>query len=177
MKYFLTLLIFFIHCSCRGPVLQQDRRLILSGKHLTEIPDSVFKKTELTYLDLGSSSITFYPPLSRVSDDDSNANHISTLPEKIARLANLETLILNSNNLTTLPASITKLKKLEVLDLSINMDLQIELNKIAQLPSLKILKIVDVMFDRDDLDKVRQALRKDVKIVYTIPEYLESLNE
>lgn len=60
---------------------QSETKLVLSGQKLTAIPDSVFGKTELTYLDLGSSSIVFYPPLSAL--EDTNANSISELPNKI----------------------------------------------------------------------------------------------
>src|SRR5687768_7159205 len=96
------------------PVLNE--KLDLSGHHLTAIPDSVFNKTNLVYLDLGSSSVTFYPPLSGL--EDTNSNYISEVPSQIGKLVHLETLILNSNKLTSLPNSITDLTNLKVLDLS-----------------------------------------------------------
>ncbi|MBX3239431.1 MAG: hypothetical protein KIT80_19265 [Chitinophagaceae bacterium] len=136
----------------------------LSGQHLTEI----------TYLDLGSSGVTFYPLLSALVD--SNSNNISFLPEEIGNLTNLKTLVLNTNRLTTLPNSITKLVNLEVLDLSINKDLDIvqQLDKLKKLPKLKILKIVDVKMTRADITVVKSALQPDTKIIVTIPEYIEA---
>ncbi len=126
------------------------------------------------YLDLGSSNVTFYPPLSALVD--SNANEISDLPENIGNLTNLQTLILNSNRLTTLPRNISKLTNLEVLDLSINKDLDIieQLDKLKQLPKLKVLKIVDVKLTRDDIPLIKSAFHTDTKIILTIPEYVEA---
>ena len=102
---------------------QYEVKVDLSGQHLKEIPDSVYKNSAITYLDLGSSDVTFYPPLSAFVYSNSNA--ISFLSEQIGKLTNLKTLVLNTNKLTTLPNSITKLINLEVLDLSINKDLDI----------------------------------------------------
>ena len=153
---------------------QSETKLVLSGQKLTAIPDSVFDKTYLTYLDLGSSSIVFYPPLSAMVD--TNANSISELPNKIETLINLKTLILNSNKLKTLPNSITKLTSLEVLDLSINKELDItkELDKLKEMKNLKVLKIVDVELRRDDYETIKKAL-PGIKIIAIIPEYFESL--
>jgi Leucine-rich repeat (LRR) protein len=154
---------------------QHETKLNLSGQKLKLIPDSVFDKTDLVYLDLGSSDIVFYPPLSALVD--SNANDLTEISEKIGKLINLKTLVLNSNKLTTLPNSITQLTNLEVLDLSINKDLDItkEIEKIKQLPKLKTLKIVDVKLSRDNIDTIKKSLRPGTKVILTIPEYLETL--
>lgn len=151
-------------------------RIDLRGQHLKEIPDSVYQNPEVTYLDLGSSDIKFYPPLSSLVD--SSSNYISILPERIGMLKKLKKLVLNTNRLTTLPNSITKLIDLEVLDLSINKDLDIvqQLEKLKQLPKLKVLKIVGVRMTKDEEYTVRSALRSDTKIVLTIPEYMEASN-
>lgn len=146
----------------------------LSGQHLTEIPDSVLQNAEITYLDLGSTAVTFYPPLS--AQADSNSNSISILPEQIGNLTKLRTLVLNTNKLTSLPNSISRLVNLEVLDLSINRDLDIvqQLDKLKNLPKLKVLKIVDVKMKKSEAEKVKSAFRTDIKIVMTIPEYIET---
>lgn len=156
------------------PITQQELRVDLSGLHLKEIPDSIYQNFEITYLDLGSSKVTFYPPLSALVD--SNANNISFLSEKIGMLTNLKTLIINTNKLTTLPYSIVKLNNLEVLDLSINKDLDIvqQLDKLKQLPKLKVLKIVNVKMTRDEVNKIKSAFRPDTKVILTIPEYIEA---
>jgi Leucine-rich repeat (LRR) protein len=173
MRIITIVIICLVLNSCSQKQSVNQVRVDLSGKHLKEIPDSVFQNNEITYLDLGSSEVTFYPPLSALIDH--NSNSISFLPEKIGRLTALKTLILNTNQLTTLPNSITKLIHLEVLDLSINKDLEIvkQLNKLKQLPKLKILKIVDIKMSKDEVTRVKMSLRPDIKIVTTIPEYME----
>ncbi len=152
----------------------REVKVDLSGQHLKEIPDSVYQNSEITYLDLGSNYVAFYPPLSALVD--SNSNNISFLSEQIGKLTNLKTLVVNTNKLTTLPNAITKLINLEVLDLSINKDLDIvqQLDKLKQLPNLKVLKIVGVKMTKDQVTKVKSAFRPEIKIVLTIPEYIEA---
>ncbi|GAA4311276.1 hypothetical protein GCM10023183_29890 [Nibribacter koreensis] len=154
---------------------QTEVRVDLSGKHLKAIPKSVLDNKNIEFLDLGSSEITFYPPLSALKDP--NSNHLTELPERIGELSKLKTLILNTNNLKSLPISITKLERLEVLDLSINHELVIvnELEKSKKLPSLKTLKIIDVKMDRDAYNTLKQALNPDIKIIVSIEEYFESM--
>lgn len=161
--------------SCMsGQINDAEVKVDLSGQHLSEVPDSVYQNSEITYLDLGSSDVTFYPPLSALAD--SNSNDILFLSERIGMLTNLIILILNTNQLTTLPNSITKLINLEVLDLSINKDLDIvqQLDKLKQLPKLRKLKIVDVKMTKDKVSTVKSAFRPDTKIILTIPEYIDA---
>ena len=174
MNKLLMIFIALTFNSCiQGQMEHDSTKINLSGLHLKSIPDSIFDCKNLTYLDLGSSKVVFYPPLSALVD--SNANELTELPDKIERLTNLKTLILNSNKLTTLPATIGKLTNLEVLDLSINKDLDIigEIDKINKLPKLKVLKLIDVKLSRNDLGILRQSLRHDIRIVLSINEYFE----
>jgi len=174
MKLIPIIIVLLSLYSCsQKQTTQQEIGVDLSGKHLSEIPDSVFQHTETTYLDLGSSSVTFYPPLSALVD--TNSNNIFSIPEKIGSLTNLKTLILNTNQLRTLPKSIVKLKNLEVLDLSINKDLVIiqHLDKLKQLPKLKVLKIVDVKMTKQEANILKAALDPDTKVIVSIPEYFK----
>ncbi|MCC7454553.1 MAG: leucine-rich repeat domain-containing protein, partial [Crocinitomix sp.] len=66
-------------------------KLNLSNKHLTEIPDYVFKLTELKYLNL-------------------HHNQLTTIPPEIKNLVNLEKLILSRNDLVEIPPEIGELK-------------------------------------------------------------------
>jgi Leucine-rich repeat (LRR) protein len=156
-------------------VNQPEIKIDLRGKHLKTIPKSVWIAKNVVSLDLGSSNVTFYPPLSALKDP--NSNHLTALPKRIGELSNLKTLILNTNNLSTLPNSITKLEKLEVLDLSKNPDLVIinELDKLKKLPNLRVLKIIGVKMDRNSFKQVKSALKPEMKIVVDIQEYFESL--
>jgi Leucine-rich repeat (LRR) protein len=176
MRLLLIILAFLTLASCSGEQTTYiEVKIDLSGQHIKSIPDSILQNNEITYLDLGSSDVTFYPPLSAWVD--SNANEISELPDGIGNLTNLRTLILNSNRLTSLPSEISKLTNLEVLDLSSNKDLDImqQLNKLKELPKLKVLKIVDVKLTRDDIPLIKSAFHNDTKIILTILEYIESL--
>ncbi|EMM78569.1 leucine rich repeat protein [Leptospira santarosai str. 2000030832] len=60
-------------------------------------------------------------------------NQLTTLPEEIGNLQNLQTLNLNNNQLTTLPKEIGKLQKLKWLDLSGNPSLIDQEEKIRKL--------------------------------------------
>lgn len=86
--------------------------LSLSKLGLTEIPDKVFKMTNLTSLDLRDNLIT-------------------TIPKEIENLTQLETLWLTSNELETLPEEISKLPKLRSVHISDN--------KLTELPLSLVL--------------------------------------
>ena len=147
----------------------------LIGKHLKSVPDSILENKDITTLNLGSSKMVFYPPLSALVD--SNANEISELPNDIGTLKNLKVLKVSSNRLTRLPESIIKLTCLEDLDLSINKELDIvrELDKLKQLPKLKVLKIVDTKVRTQDLQLIKASLKPGTRIIATISEYMRNL--
>ncbi len=75
-----------------------------------------------------------------------------------------------------MPNSISNLANLQLLDLSINKELIIlkELDKLKALKHLKVLKIVEVKLDKNDIEIIQKAL-PNTKIIFTIPEYLQSL--
>lgn len=173
MKFLTIILTIIVHFNSFGQTNLLEIKIDLSGKHLITIPDSILLNTDITFLNLGSKNVTFYPPLSALKD--SNSNNIANLPEEIGNLTKLKILILNTNKLKSLPNSIIKLKNLEVLDLSINEDLDIiqQLDKLKQLHNLKILKIVSTKLNQDKISLVKASLRPDIKIVFSILEYLE----
>lgn len=80
----------------QGKTVKQVKKLNLSGRNLTEIPDYVFEYTNLTKLILSRNAIT-------------------RIPKEIAKLKKLEVLDLTYNRLNTLPAPVFKLPKLRVL--------------------------------------------------------------
>jgi Leucine-rich repeat (LRR) protein len=176
MKYFI-LFILSLSCSCSN--LRKETQIDLSSKRLTTIPDSIFENKNLIELQLGAKEVVFYPPLSALPESDKDKNQITELPEKISELKLLKVLILNSNNLKSLPNSISELKNLEVLDLALNKNLNIvaEIPKLKSLPNLKILKITDSKFDRNDLKIIQKSLNPKVKIVSSIADYMESYTE
>ncbi len=47
--------------SCtQGQMIQREVKVDARGQHLTEIPDSVYKKPEITYLDWGSKNVSLW---------------------------------------------------------------------------------------------------------------------
>ncbi len=170
-------LLFFYSCSEKN--FRKETEVDLSSRRLITIPDSIFEYKNLTKLELGAKEIVFYPPLSALPESDIEKNQISELPEKIAELKSLKVLILNSNNLKSLPKSISQLKNLEVLDLALNKNLNIvsEIPKLKLLSNLKVLKITDAKFDKDDLKTIQKSLSLKVKIVSSVNDYMESYTE
>jgi Leucine-rich repeat (LRR) protein len=83
----------------------------LSLKGIKEIPKSVFKRTELTYLSIYGQDCDIRPM---------ECFAINKLPTEIRNLKNLETLKLTLNYIEELPIEILELKKLRVLDLTEN---------------------------------------------------------
>lgn len=174
MRVLVTIFFSLLYLFTSAQMPNEDTHLDLRGLKLKSIPDSVFLKTTTTQLDFGSKSITFFPPMSALTDEQSN--ELTSIPEAISKLSNLEVLILNTNKLKTLPKSIVALKKLRVLDLSLNKDFDVikELETLRQLKSLKVLKIVYVKGSKANLDIITKAL-PEVEVIISIPEYLNSI--
>ena len=160
-----TFLLIILNFACTKNM--KESYIDLSGKKLKNIPDSVYLNKNLTHLNLGNSELIIYPPLSQLVHE--NANSISNL-KKIGELTNLKTLILNTNQITSLPESIVNLQNLEILDLSINRDLKIanEIDKINQLSKLNTLLIVDVNFEMKTPKDILNKLNKNIKVIYQI---------
>ena len=172
MKQLLFLFVLIIS-SCSSERPNNYRKLDLSNKRLTSIPDSVLNMIDLDTLDLGSD-FTLYPPLSAIID--SNANQISLLSEEIGNLTNLKALILRGNKLTALPYSISKMDKLEYIDLSFNTEFDIvkEIDKIKKLPKLKKLNIAFVSATQSDIDIIKHTL-PNTQVIFSIQEFLDTL--
>lgn len=115
--------------------------LDLSGRNLTRVPDDVFKKTDLTSLDVSSNNITGAVQgeirhLADLERLDLSHNQFTGVPAEIGQLAKLRTLDLSYNKLTGLPYELGNLKHLEVLNLTGNAYSEQDLSVIrAQLPS------------------------------------------
>ena len=105
--------------------------LNLSYKSLTELPESIWRLSNLKILYLDN-------------------NNLTELPESIGSLSNLKELYLYYNNLTSLPESIGKLSKLQVLYLQYN-NLTILPESIATLTKIKYLELKESSYDINNL--------------------------
>ncbi|KAI9148566.1 hypothetical protein H9P43_010164 [Blastocladiella emersonii ATCC 22665] len=99
----------------------RSHQLFLDGAQISQLPDGVFRDwSHLTVLDLSS-------------------NKLSSLPASLARLVNLQELVVRENRLQELPVELCALDKLVVLDVSIN-----ELQRLDHwIHELKLLEILD----------------------------------
>jgi internalin A len=99
-------------------------KLVLRHKGISELPESIGKLVNLTYLDLSVNQLTTIPEstgkLVNLTYLDLSVNQLTTIPKSIDKLVKLIKLFLNNNLLTTLPESIGKLVNLQYLYLDGN---------------------------------------------------------
>lgn len=105
-------------------ILEQVRKLDLSGKDLSVIPDEVFLLPNLETLDLNNNKFVALPEsierLSSLRHIIAKNNQLTTLPESIRQLRHLCYLRLDHNQFTSVPASIRQLIRLHYLHLAHN---------------------------------------------------------
>lgn len=167
-----TILLFLlVTCSISGCMYTRQlspEKINLADHGLTEIPDSVFEKRQLSYLNLGTSWLT----LARTDTplDSLSGNRISNIPERIGNLKHLKYLSLQKNQITVLPQNMSRLKELEVLDLSFNKNLDVNLAMpvILELPKLKELNLYGIASALRDSNEVRRIVAgRNIKLSIT----------
>ena len=121
--------------------------LDLSGSKdlkLTELPDSLWKLTQLTELNLTDNKLTTLPPslgqLTQLTELNLSSNQLTTLPDSLGQLTQLTELDLSYNKLTSLPPSLGQLAQLTNLNLSSNQltTLPDSLGQLTQLQTLAL---------------------------------------
>lgn len=116
-------------------------KLDLYYQKMTELPASIGKLKNLTWLRLGGNKLTSLPDeigkLTQLRVLNLERNNLSSLPESIGKLGKLKTLILEDNQLSSLPGSMSKLSSLDKLNLRDN--------KFAELPDV-VGKIENLTF-------------------------------
>ncbi len=113
--------------------------LDLSNKNLTQVSQDVFKKTNLTELNLSHNRLT------------------GAIPAEIRMLSQLEALDLSDNMMTGLPAEVGQLSHLKVLDLSNNQLTGLPM-ELGNLSNLQTLDLRGNAYSVQDLDQIRQKL-------------------
>lgn len=108
--------------------------LDLSGQQLTNLPDSVLSRTDLTTLNLSNNQLTGLPAgisqLTNLQVLNIENNRLESLPPEISQLKNLRQILVNNNRLKTLQPELGKMTWLELLDVSGN---DIPASEIAEL--------------------------------------------
>ena len=96
-------------------------KLVVFGKQMTSLPESIRNLQALEWLDLSQNTLTSLPDsignLQALKTLDLSDNTLNSLPDSIGNLQALKTLDLFDNTLTSLPASIGNLQALVSLDL------------------------------------------------------------
>ena len=110
---------------------EEWEELDLAGNDLEELPPEIGRLTQLKTLILGKLDKEL---------GKWKGNQLSTLPESIVQLSNLQSLNLRNNSLSTLPESIVQLSNLQSLDLSNNL-LSTLPESIVQLSNLQSLNL------------------------------------
>lgn len=128
----------------------------LVRKKLEKIPDTVFNKISLKYLDLGGGWVQL--PSDGSKPEISDANHIKNIPEKICNLQFLEVLDLSFNDVKDLPSRFSELKNLKSLYLSYNDNFNIiknlpVLKRLKKLTHLNLIGILEVSYNKEKIRK------------------------
>lgn len=118
---------------------QTNKTLDLSNKNLTKVDIDVFKKTDLTELNVSYNQLT------------------GALPSQIGGLKKLIILNASNNQMTGVPAEIGQLTNLEILDLSNNQLTGLP-NELANLKNLKTLNLSGNQYSEQDLNAIRESL-------------------
>lgn len=118
--------------------------LSLFGNHLTALPDSITKLTDLEVLYLGKNEFVKFPEqvcyLKNLRILSIAYNDLDSLPSCIGRLEKLEMLMLNNNQIVSITDSVSNLKSLMVLNLNRNNLRRLPLG-IYELDSLQTLNL------------------------------------
>ncbi|MGJ8667533.1 MAG: leucine-rich repeat domain-containing protein [Patiriisocius sp.] len=121
---------------------------LLSLERIKEIPQCVFKRTELKYLSVFGQDCDIRPM---------ECFAINEIPSEIGNLKNLEVLKLTLNYIEKLPIEILKLKKLRVLDLTENPNFS-DLETVGKIKWLKEFYCFGCKFSEKEIEKLKKEL-------------------
>lgn len=132
---------YFLFKNNQTPFIGTD--IDLSDKGLTTLSTEIEKYPLITRLDLSNNQLT------------------GALPSQIGKLTRLKYLNASNNKMTGIPAEIGKLTQLEVLDFSNNQITGLP-NELQNLTNLKELNLEGNDVSKQDLEKLKEALKNTV---------------
>merc|ERR1712012_657656 len=124
VKFIFVLIMTMYHNVIFCGIDPNETTVMLMGRNLLTIPDSIVKLTALEDLDLSDIQIVEIPveigKLTALKYLDLRENQIVEIPVEIGKLTALEDLNLSNNQIVEIPVEIGKLTALTSLDLSEN---------------------------------------------------------
>jgi Leucine-rich repeat (LRR) protein len=118
----------------------------LAYRGLLQVPESIFRSTDIEVLDLSYNELN------------------GALPAEIRHLQNLKVLNLSYNNFTGVPAEVGQLSELVILDLAHNPITGIP-HEIGNLQNLQVLDLRGTTYHQFDLNIIREKLPKSTQIM------------
>jgi internalin A len=158
--------------------------LDLSGRRLTELPESIGQLTQLQSFYLHGNQLTALPEsvgrLTELKNLNVSHNQLTELPESIGQLTQLQRLDLSGNQLRALPECIGRLTQLQRLDFSDNqlMALPESIGQWTQLRSLDICRnlLMALLESIGQLTQLRQLYLSDNRLK-ELPESIGQLTQ
>ncbi len=122
--------------------------LYINDNQLKSIPEEIIHMTSLQTIDLSNNHLSIFPEplvyleqLSSLIYSQENGIHIDRLPDDFLQLSNLKILDLSHNIFYEIPQMIYSLNKLEYFNMSYNLLVALEINRLKQMKNLKELKL------------------------------------
>lgn len=165
MRFYILIILLNI-ISCKTSQTKYPTKYNLAGNNLTEIPDTILRRKNITYLNLGAPWTISDPFLNSAV---ASKNNLTSLPKEICGLTKLRILNLSYNNIQEVPQCFSKLINLEELDLSYNVSLNLikTIKEVNKLEKLKKLILFGVLQEISDSTKLRAQIRSDIKVLIT----------
>lgn len=148
-----------------------------AGTGIDQVPDSIFKFRNLSYLYLGPADLTIYPPMSALAEE---VNRFTSLPPSFCNFKRLKILDLTYNQLAEVP-DLSCLDSLIILNLSFNKQINIarqkDITRVKQMKNLKLLFVAGTDYRAADLSLLeKECPGLKVAIGYDVyVRYLDSL--
>jgi Leucine-rich repeat (LRR) protein len=155
--------------------------LDLSNCQLMQVPDAIYfmmRNTPLIACDLSSNVITKIPSklptkFSFIKNLNLSQNRMSTLPDELTELTQLESVDISHNSFISLPACLFNAKKLAKINARKNFIADVDIELMLTAPRLQDLNLEENPLSRSCEAKVNQVNLNRIKITYTARELEE----